>query len=326
MTTFKLTALLAAAAAAAAFGLGLSTTASADELRIASQPFPIYAPLFVAKQKKWIEEELNKVSPGTSVKWTSFAAGPPINESFAAGQQDVGVAGDTPALVGKAAGLDTSIIAITSDGPKALAVVVAEKSPLASPKDLKGKKVAVTKGSYAHHLLALVLEQGGLSFNDVELVNLPVAEIPPAIIAGTIDAGAVWEPVLTRFESQKAIKVLADGTGIKKGVLVLFADNVFLKAKPEQAKALLRAYKRGAEFVRADIKAAAEIISPEVNLPPDLLVTVLNRINFDPVIHDEDVGEIKKTEQFMRSHGLLKASVDVDRFFNRAIGAEAGLK
>lgn len=312
--------------ALAAFGLGLVGEAVADELRIATQPYPIYAPLFVAKQKKWLDEELTKVSPGSTIKWTSFAAGPPINESLAAGQQDVGFLGDTPALVGKAAGLDTSIIGITSDGPKSLAVIVGNASPIAAPKELRGKKVAVTKGSYAHHLLALVLEQGGLSFNDVELVNLPVAEIPPAIIAGVIDAGAVWEPVLTRYESQKAVRVLADGTGIKKGLLVIVADNGFLKARPDQAKALLKAYKRGAEFLTDHPKEAAELISGDVNLSPDLLVTVLGRMHFDPAIHDDDIAEVKRTEQFMRNHGLIKVGVDVDSFFTRNVGVAAGLK
>ncbi|TWA63904.1 sulfonate transport system substrate-binding protein [Azospirillum brasilense] len=319
-----------ALAVAAAIGLGLAgtatTSAAADDLRIAAQPFPLYAPLFVAKQKKWLDEELAKVAPNAAVKWSLFPAGPPINESFAAGQQDVGFVGDTPALVGKAAGLDTSVIALTSDGPKSLAVVVGGDSPIASPKELKGRKVAVTKGSYAHHLLALVLEQGGLTLNDVELINLPVAEIPPAIVAGTIDAGAVWEPILTRFESQKAVRVLADGTGIKKGLLLIVADNGFLKNRPEQAKALLTAYKRASEFITTNPKEAAELISSDVNLAPDLLVQVLQRMNYDPAIHDDDVAEVKKTEQFMRAHGLIKTAVDVDAFFNRKPADEAGLK
>ena len=318
---------IVALAVAAAVGLGLAGTATAAEnLRIATQPYPIYAPLFVAKQKKWLDEELAKVAPGAAVKWSSFPAGPPINESLAAGQQDVGFVGDTPALVGKAAGLDTSAIALTSDGPKSLAVIVGDGSPIVSPKELKGKKVAVTKGSYAHHLLALVLEQGGLTFNDVELINLPVAEIPPAIVAGTIDAGAVWEPILTRFESQKAVRVLADGTGIKKGLLLIVADNGFLKNRPEQAKALLKAYKRASDFITANPKEAAELISGDVSLPPDLLVQVLQRMHYDPAIHDDDVAEVKKTEQFMRTHGLIKTAVDVDAFFNRKLAAEAGLQ
>src|SRR6266540_5288509 len=126
--------------------------AAANEIRIATQPIPHYAPIFVAKQKKWLEEELAKVGAQPSIKWASFAAGPPINESFASGQQDIGFLGDTPAIIGKAAGINTRIVGLTSTGPKSLAVIVPAISGIKSPKDLKGKKVAVVKGSFAHHL------------------------------------------------------------------------------------------------------------------------------------------------------------------------------
>ncbi|CAG0934273.1 partial Putative aliphatic sulfonates-binding protein, partial [Rhodocyclaceae bacterium] len=136
---------------------GMAAVAGASEIRIATQPIPHYAPIFVAKQKKWVEEELAKVGAKPALKWTSFAAGPPINESFASGQQDIGFLGDTPAIIGKAAGINTRIIGLTSTGPRSLAVIVPSASKIRSPKELKGKKVAVVKGSYAHHLLVLVL-------------------------------------------------------------------------------------------------------------------------------------------------------------------------
>ena len=109
-------------AAVAALGLFAPGASCADEIRIATQPIPHYAPIFVAKKKGWLDEELAKAG-APETKWASFAAGPPINESFAAGQQDIGFLGDTPALIGRAAGIDTRIIGITSVGPKTLAAL-----------------------------------------------------------------------------------------------------------------------------------------------------------------------------------------------------------
>ena len=308
-------------AAAAALFIG-ATAVHADEIRIATQPMPHYAPLFVAKQKKWLDDELAKVKPGIEIKWSSFAAGPPMNESFAAGQQDIGLLGDTPALIGKSVGIDTRLIGLTSSGPTTLALVTGAGSPLKDPKELKGKKVAVTKGSYGQHLLALVLEKAGLTQADIELVNLPNAEVVPAILSGAIDAGVVWEPVISKFESQKLIKVLADGTGIKKGILLIVGTNDFVSKKPDQARALLRAYVRGAEFIRTNPKEAAELISGDTNLAPDLLVQVFGRLAFNPVIHDDDVADIKRTEAYLRTVGILKAPVDVDSWAERSLIAE----
>lgn len=307
-------------------GTFLTGLAFANEIRIATQPIPHYAPIFVAKQKKWLEEELAKVGAKPAIKWASFAAGPPINESFGAGQQDFGFLGDTPAIIGKAAGINTRIIGLTSSGPKSLAVVVPTKSNIKSPRDLKGKKVAVVKGSYAHHLLVLVLQKGGLSVNDIQLINLSQADIATAIVNGNIDAAAIWEPLITKLESQGAVRVLADGTGIKKGVLVIIATNDFVTKNREQTKALLRAYQRGAKFIKSNPKEAAKLIAGDVNLPPDLLVKVLAKFDFHPAIQADDIEELKRSEAFMRSAALIKAPVNIDSFADVTLTRESGIK
>ncbi len=301
-------------------------SAEAGELRIATQPSPFCAPIFIAKHKGWLDEELARSGVKPTLKWTSFAAGPPMNESFASGQQDIGFLGDTPAIIGKAAGIDTRIIGITGSGPRSLAVIVPTKSAIRSPRDLKGKKVAVVKGSYAHHLLVLVLRKGGLTTSNIELINLSQADIATAIVNGNIDAAAVWEPLITRLESQGQVRVLADGTGIKKGVLVIVATSDFAARNREQTKALLRAYLRGARFARSNPREAAQLIAGDVNLSVDLLLKVLSKLDFHPAIQADDIAEIKKSEAFMRSAGLIRVPVDIDRFtdlsFNRDLGGK----
>lgn len=311
-----------AAVTAIALGVAFGSAASADELRLAAQPFPSYAPIFLAKKKGWLDEELSTAGAPT-VTLATFAAGPPINESFAAGQQDFGFLGDTPAIIGKGAGLETSLIGKSSVGPKSLAVIVPEGSPLKSPSELRGKKVAVTKGSYAHHLLALVLGQGGLTFSDIELINLPNGDIPAALAAGSIDAGAVWEPVITKFEQQKAIRVLADGTGIKAGVLTIVASTDFIKKKPEQVKAVLRAYQRGADYIRANPAQAASEVATDVSLSADLLQLVFAKFDYTPTLSDNDIAELKKSAEFMKSVNIIKAPVDIDSWADRAINKAA---
>jgi sulfonate transport system substrate-binding protein len=291
-----------------------STVAHAEEIRFATQPIPHYAPIFVAKHKKWLEEELAKVGAKPTLKWTSFSAGPPINESFAAGQQDIGFLGDTPAIIGKAAGINTRIVGLTSTGPKSLAVVVPIKSGIKSPKDLKGKKVAVVKGSYAHHLLVLVLQKGGLTTSDIEFINLSQADIATSIVDGTIDAAAIWEPLITKLEAQGSVRVLADGTGIKKGALVIIATNDFVTKHRDQTKAILKAYKRGAEFIKSNPKAAAQLIAKDVNLSTDLLLKVLAKFDYNPAIQSDDIEDLKKVEVFMKNNAIIKSHVNIDTF------------
>jgi sulfonate transport system substrate-binding protein len=304
----------------------VSSLAHADEIRFATQPIPHYAPIFVAKQKKWLEEELSKVGAKPNLKWSSFAAGPPINESFAAGQQDFGFLGDTPAIIGKSAGINTRIIGLTSTGPRSLAVVVPIKSAIKSPRDLKGKKVAVVKGSYAHHLLVLVLKKGGLTTSDIEFINLSQADIATSITNGTIDAAAIWEPLITKLETQGTVRVLADGTGIKKGALVIIATNDFITKHRDQTKAILKAYQRGADFIRSNPKAAAQLIAKDVNLPPDLLLKVLAKFDFNPTLQATDIEELKTVEIFMKNNAIIKSHVDIDAFADPSLTRERGIK
>jgi sulfonate transport system substrate-binding protein len=295
----------------------------ATELRIATQPAPLYAPIFVAKQKHWLEDELKK--GGITVKWSSFVAGPPENESFAAGQQDIGVMGDTPALIARAAGQNTRVIGISAVGPKALAVVVPKGSTIKSPAELRGKRVGVTKGSYSHHLLYVVLKNAGLKFSDIKLIHLPPADLVSAFTRGDVDAASTWEPYLSRLEDDGA-RLLVDGTGIKKGELVIIAVDEYAKQNPRLVEKFLQTYKRGQDFIKANPKGAAELIASEVKLTPEQLSKVLTKLDFDPVIRPEHIDELKKTEEFLRSNELIKNPVDIEKFVDTSYLKSAGLK
>lgn len=290
-----------------------------EDLRVAYQPSPLYAPLFVAKAKNWVEEELARANvKDMRVSWASFAAGPAMNEAFAAGLQDIGVMGDTPALIGKAAGIDTRIVGLSVSGPKGLGLVVTSKATFSGLKDLKGKKVAVTKGSYAQHFLALALEREGMSFADVEIINMPPADIPAALIAGSIDAGATWEPYIAKFEEAREIRVLLDGTGIKSGVQPVLATADVIKNKRVCVEAFLRAYARGAAFIRENPQAAAELTSKDFHVPSALLQKIFAKQEFAPPINGAALGEFKKAEVYLRNLKLLKNPVDVDAWVDRS--------
>ena len=297
---------------------------TAKELRIATQPAPLIAPIFVAKKNGWLEEELKKA--GVTVKWSSFDAGPPMNESFAAGQQDIGFLGDSAAIIPRAAGQDLRIVGLAAAAPKGLAIVVPQNSSIASPKDLKGKKVAVVKGSFAHHLLVLVLKDNGLTVNDIQFINMTQADIATALAKGDIDAGAIWEPLITRLEDQGVAKVLVDGTGIKKGLLVIVANNDFASKNPEIVKAFLKAYQRGSDYIKSNPQEAAKLIADEVKVSPEQLVKILAKIDFSSVVRTEDVQELKIGEEFMRSNGITKSFVDVNAFVDTSYLKAAGIQ
>jgi sulfonate transport system substrate-binding protein len=294
----------------------------ASELRIATQPAPIYAPIFIAKQKGWLEEDLK--GDGVTVKWSSFVAGPPENESFFAGQQDVGVIGDTPAIIARAAGLKSRIIGLSATGPKALAIIARGETKIEKPEQLRGTKIGVTKGSYAHHLLALVLEKAGLKTSDVNIIHLPPADLVNAFNSGDVDAASTWEPFLSRIEKGSA-KRIADGTGLKQGALVIFAIDAYAQRNPRIIDKFLKAYVRGYEFLKEHPKEGIDLIAPEVKLEPAQLEKVLTVLDFNPAITPATYDELKATESFLRSNGLSRAPVDINAFVDESYVKAAGI-
>jgi sulfonate transport system substrate-binding protein len=294
-------------------GNGAART-GAKEIRIALQPIPHFAPLFVAKEKGWLQEEYLRL--GAIVKWSSFLAGPPMNESFAAGEQDIGLMGDAPAIIGRSAGMDTRIIGRTSSGPKALAVVVGKDSPISSARELRGKKVATVKGSYAHHLLTIVLRNAGMTTDDIRFLNMSQGDIATGLGKGDIDAAAIWEPLITRLSDQGTARVLTDGTGIKKGILVIVATKAFVDRSPVLVRKFLEVYERGRDYVRRNPREAAILLSGEMKLPPAQLERVLAKFDFDPRLSDDDIAELKASEEFMSGAGIIKERVDIGKFIS----------
>jgi sulfonate transport system substrate-binding protein len=255
-----------------------------------------------------------------TVKYSYFDSGPVENEAFAAGKQDVGVMGDLPAIIARSAGQNNRLIGTASVGAKSLAIMVAPDSDIASPQALKGKKIAVVKGSNVYHLLAVVLKKNGLTFNDVKIINMPVADMATALINKNIDAAATWEPYITKLSSDGTAKVLIDGDGIKRANSVILARQEFAEKNPELLKAFLRVYQKGNEYVKAHPQETAEIINPEVKVPVDITFKILQKYTFDSVISKEDTDALKEVEAFMREADIIKNKVDIDQFIDAKYG------
>jgi sulfonate transport system substrate-binding protein len=182
----------------------------------------------------------------------------------------------------------------------------------------------VTKGSYAHHLLVLVLERAHLSVNDVQIIHLPPADLVNAFNAGELDAAATWEPYLSRIEVGP-VKRVADGTGIKQGALVIIAMEQFATQNPELIGAFLRAYQRGHTYLNEQPKEAGELIASEIKLEAEQFQKLLPNFDYGPAITAAIHQELAGTEQFLRTNGLSKGPVDIEKFVDDTYGRAAGI-
>ncbi|CAB3747885.1 sulfonate ABC transporter substrate-binding protein [Paraburkholderia solisilvae] len=165
-------------------------------------------------------------SLGITVKWTEFPAGPQLLEGLNVGSIDFGYVGEAPPVIAQAAGANFVYTAYEVPTPHAEGILVHRDAPIKSVADLKGKKVALNKGSDVHWLLVAALQKFGVQYADIQPVFLPPADARAAFERGAIDAWAIWDPFLEAAKRQPNARLLTDGEGI------VSHHQFFLSARP----------------------------------------------------------------------------------------------
>ncbi|KQX87457.1 sulfonate ABC transporter substrate-binding protein [Variovorax sp. Root473] len=198
--------------AAAAFALPSSFAALAQaparQFRIGHQK----GYLSLLKARGTLEKRLAPL--GATVKWTEFTAGPVQLEALNVGSIDFGDVGEAPPIFAQAAGAPLAYVGATVQRPKAEAVLVPKGSALQTVADLKGKKIALNKGSNVHYFIVKLFEKHGLAYSDLNLVYLPPADARAAFEKGSVDAWVIWDPFLAAAQQSLDARILADATGV----------------------------------------------------------------------------------------------------------------
>lgn len=289
---------------------------SAKTVNIAIQPSAAFVPLFIAKEKGWIEEDLK--AEGVTVNWNNFESGPPMNESLAAGSSDLGVIGDVPIVSAIAAGQKNELVAITCEGPASYAVLAGKQNKLSAPADFKGKTIATVVGSTGHNLTQKFLQAGNLTIQDVNLVNISAGDAETVLANGEADAVAIWEPNVTRLAENGTGRIISDGTKVGLlGVNGLVARAEYAKANPQVVSIIIKNYARGVkELANLDTETLNKVAA-YLSLKPEQLKKVVEKYNYSVVIDDKDIAGLNDTIKFLVGIGKLKKEYDISSFVNR---------
>jgi sulfonate transport system substrate-binding protein len=286
-----------AVVAAIALIVGFITATSAQaqakgELRIGYQKS---ASLFVLQKAQGTLEK--RLAPlGFSVKWVEFPAGPQLLEGLNVGAVDVGHVGEAPPIFAQAAGAKFLYIGYDPAAPRAEAILVTKDSPIQSVAELKGRKVALNKGSNVHYLLVRQLEKHGLRFSDIQPIYLAPADGRAAFESRTVDAWAIWDPFQAAAEKATGARVLADGTpGVVNNHLYYLGERGFVGKNPKVIEALFEDSVEQGIWLKKNLSQAAQIIAPLQGLPVDVVELALRRYEFNvKPITREVAGEQQK--------------------------------
>lgn len=201
---------------------------------------------------------------GLDVKLSQFPAGPAMLPALAANEVDIAWMGEFPAVTGYANGLPIEILFMERIDATNVRLS-ANPASIKSLADLKGKMIGVALGSTSHYHLLRALSQAKLTTQDVKLVNLAPANMPPAYAAGQIEAAFVWEPNIGAIERSGAKPIAStESLGMITGG-VFVARKEFTARNAEAVQRLLRAWAEAQRDYKAKPQAVRAFEAKRVN-------------------------------------------------------------
>ncbi|MBN3810033.1 sulfonate ABC transporter substrate-binding protein [Paraburkholderia sp. Ac-20347] len=229
-----------------------------DQFRIGYQKAA--STLVLLKANGALEKRLAPL--GIKVTWNEFPAGPQLLEGLNVGAIDFGYVGEAPPVFAQAAGADFVYTAYEVPTPHAEGLVVGKQSPIKTVAELKGKKIALNKGSDVHWFLVALLQKNGIALSDIQPVYLAPADARAALQSGSIDAWAVWDPFLAAVEAQDGARLIADASGIAQHHQFFLSQREFAQKRKDAIAIALDELGKTGQWVRANPAAAAAQLAP----------------------------------------------------------------
>lgn len=248
--------------------------------------------LAIVKVQGSLEARLKPL--GYSVQWFEFPAGPQLLEALNANSIDFGYTGAPPPVFAQAAGVHFVYVGAEPPAPHNEAVFVKSDSPIRSLADLRGRKVALQKGSSANYLLLEALKKAGVRYDEIQPVYLPPADARAAFESGNVDAWAVWDPYYAAAQNALKVRTLSDYTGLTPTNNFYEATRDFAQQHPDVIGAILKQARETGQWVNGHPADTAALLAPKVGLPQPLVETWIKRVPFGAVPIDDRIVAVQQ--------------------------------
>ena len=288
---------------------GAAAQEKPDKLRL---DYAYYNPSsLVLRRFGWLEEDL--AADGVEVEWTLSAGSNKANEFLRSEAIDFGSTAGSAALLAKANGSPIQTVYVFSK-PEWTALVVAKDSEITEVAQLKGKKVAATKGTDPYFFLLRSLDAVGLSGSDVEVVNLQHADGRVALERGQVDAWAGLDPHMAGSELEQGSKLIYRNIDFNTYGF-LNARTGFIEQYPEYTTRLLTQYERARQWILDNPDEAAQILAEEAKISPEVAKKELAErtvLTTSPVPGEEHATVLRAVIPIFEAEHQVKPGTDVE--------------
>lgn len=276
-----------------------------------------------------LEEEFK--NDGIKVQWNFLrGAGPAVNELYANGLVDVSPLGDLPFIVGQASGLKRKVLASAFIRGNTYLVAPAD-SPIQNIKDIRGKKVAIFKGTNLQLAVAQILEPLGLTEKDVRFINMDTGASRAALVTKDIDAYFGGNDVLS-LRDQGVAKLIYSTRGdprfLRHGVFA--ATEQFVSRYPEVTQRIVKRFVAASKWISDHDANPAPVFQlwtksgvQFANYKEDFQGTSL-KLSASPLLDPYIVSQLRAKIPLAKRFGLIRETFDFEslidrRFLNQAL-------
>jgi ABC transporter, substrate-binding protein, aliphatic sulfonates family len=288
----------------------------AQALETLSLDYAYYAPeSLIIKKNHWLEDELKP--QGTEVRWVLSRGSNNSLEFLNSGSTQFALTSSISAFVSRANGQPVkAVYSYLWYVPSQL--LIEKDSPLKSVADLKGKKIAATKGTDPYFFLLRTLDANHLKPGDVSIVHLQHPDGRTALEQGRVDAWAGLDPHMAAGQLA-GDKVLYSND--KFGVAAFLNTNEkFLAEHPDTVKQVIAAYDKARRWIIANPDEAVKVIAAEAKLPEPVIKLQLSRYDLTkPVPGQAHLDAIKPVIPLLAADKILRTGSDPDNALNTLV-------
>jgi sulfonate transport system substrate-binding protein len=231
---------------------------------------------------------------------------------------DFGSTAGVAAFIGKSNGNPIKTVYVYSR-PEWTALVVGKNSPITQVADLKGKKVAVTRGTDPYVFLLRSLDQAGLTEKDIVLVPLQHADGKNALERGDVDAWAGLDPLMAQAEVEDGAKLFHRDVALNS-YGVLNVREAFAKQYPAYVVRVLAAYEKARLWAIAHPAEFRALFVRDAKINDAIAGKVLDRTDLSNlVLGDEQKKVIAASGDVLKKSGVISSTTDVNATVNDLI-------
>jgi len=300
---------LSSLAAALAASLALSACSKSARPEVVKLDFATYNPVgLVLKEKGFLEAALAK--EGVKVEWTKSLGSNKSLELLNSKSVDFGSTAGAAAFIAKSNGNPIRSVYVYSK-PEWTALVTTAGSGITRIEDLKGKKIAVTRGTDPFVFLIRSLDSVGLTDKDVEIVPLQHPDGKAALERGDVAAWSGLDPLMATTEVERGSKLFFRSPDWNTyGVLNVREE--FAQRHPALVDSVLAAYEQARAYAIAHPDELRSALAKEAHLSDQVATVVLGRTDISGgAIGEKQATAIQAAGDVLKKNGIVRAEVDV---------------